>query len=132
MTGPASVVNQLMDAINRADLDAAAALYEEDAVLVPQPGQYARGRTQVKEALRGFLALKAHLQSDAGQIIECGDLALYLSRWSIRGIDPTGQEVLLGGESTDILRRQADGRWLIAVDNPWGVQLLPSRQNHEP
>jgi len=131
MTGPASVVTQLMDAINRADLDAAVALYEEDAVLIPQPGQYARGRAQVREALRGFLALKAHLHSDARQIIECGDLVLYLSSWSIRGVDPTGEEVLLSGESTDILRRQADGRWLIAVDNPWGVQVLPKRPNKE-
>jgi hypothetical protein len=30
----------------------------------------------------------------------------------------------MGGESSDILRRQSDGRWLIAIDNPWGAQVL--------
>ncbi len=125
MNGPAHVITQLMDAINRADLDAAVMLYEAHAILVPQPGQFARGTAEVRYALQGFLALRANLRSDAHQIIESGDLALYIGRWSIRGVDPTGEAVLLKGESTDILRRQADGRWLIAIDNPWGVQLLP-------
>jgi ketosteroid isomerase-like protein len=33
----------------------------------------------------------------------------------------------MGGDSSDLLRRQQDGRWLIAVDNPWGAQLLEQR-----
>jgi len=33
----------------------------------------------------------------------------------------------MGGESSDILRQQRDGRWLIALDNPWGAKILPSR-----
>jgi ketosteroid isomerase-like protein len=31
----------------------------------------------------------------------------------------------MAGESSDVLRRQRDGRWLIALDNPWGADLLP-------
>jgi len=31
----------------------------------------------------------------------------------------------MSGESSDILRRHKDGRWLIALDNPWGAQILP-------
>jgi hypothetical protein len=30
------------------------------------------------------------------------------------------------GVSSDVLRRQPDGRWLIAIDNPWGAQVLPA------
>ena len=41
--GPMVTVSRLVDAINRADLDGAVALYEKDAVLVAQPGQIARG-----------------------------------------------------------------------------------------
>lgn len=26
--------------------------------------------------------------------------------------------------TADVLRRQADGNWLFAIDNPWGTQLL--------
>jgi ketosteroid isomerase-like protein len=111
--------------VNRGDLDAAVAFYEPDAVLVAQPGQLARGTEQIRAALGGFVALKAVVRSSAEQVVESGDIALYLGRWSLQGADPSGASVTMGGESSDILRRQPDGRWLIALGNPWGAQLLP-------
>lgn len=127
MPGPIDTVNQLVEAINGADLDRAVAAYEGNAVLVVQPGRIVRGITQIREALAGFVALKAVLRSEAQQLIEADDVALYIGRWSLSGIDPAGNAVAMGGESSDILRRRQDGRWLIALDNPWGAQILPSR-----
>ena len=60
-------------------------------------------------------------------MIAAGDLALYAGRWTLRGMDPNGHPVVMNGESSDILRQQRDGRWLIALDNPWGATILPSR-----
>jgi len=125
MHAPTSTVNQLIEAINHGDLDAAVALYEEDGLLVVQPGKIARGSEELRHALKGFITMKANLRSEAEQVIEYGDLALYLSRWNLSGTDPSGKAVTMGGQSTDILRRQRDGRWLIAVDNPFGPQALP-------
>jgi len=125
MHAPTHTANQLIEAINHGDLDAAVALYEKDAVLVAQPGKTARGSEELRRALEGFIAMKASLRSEAQQVIECGNLALHLSRWSLRGTDPAGKAVTMGGQSTNILRRQSDGRWLIALDNPWGAEILP-------
>ena len=127
MRGPIDTVNELVQAINHADLERALAAYESDAVLVVQPGKLVRGSAQLREALAGFIAIKAVLRSEAQQLIEAGDLALYIGRWSLSGTDPAGNAVAMGGESTDVLRRQRDGRWLIALDNPWGAQILPAR-----
>ena len=124
MGTPLETVNQLTRAINAGDVATAVQLYEPDAILVVRPGQVARGWAQLNEALAGFVALRATLTSEAQDVQEAGDLALYLGRWSLRGTAPDGAPVVLGGESTDILRRQKDGRWLIAIDNPWGAQLL--------
>ena len=124
MKTPLETINRLVSAINEGDLTTAIALYEPDAILVAQPGQLARGTSQVREALGGFVAMQATLSSEAQHVLEAGDLAIYLGRWQLRGTDPAGGSVVLGGESTDVLRRQADGRWLIAIDNPWGAQLL--------
>ncbi len=124
MKTPLDTVNHLVRAINAGDLATAVELYEAEAILIAQPGQVARGRVQVREALAGFVAMQATLTSEAQHVLEAGDLALYLARWSLRGTDPAGAQVSLRGESTDILRRQADGRWLIAIDDPWGTQLL--------
>jgi ketosteroid isomerase-like protein len=125
MSQPIDTVNRLVRAVNQRDPDAAVALYEPEAVLVVQPGRLARGPIQLREALAGFAALTPTLESEAQHVIEAGDLALYLGRWTLRGTDPVGQPVIMGGESTDILRRQPDGQWRIAVDNPWGFRVLP-------
>lgn len=127
MTGPATAVSELTRAINQGDVEAALALYEPNAILMAQPNQAARGTTQLREALTRFVALKPRLRAEAEYVIEAGDIALYVSRWTLEGTDPSGTGVSMGGESTDVLRRQADGRWLIALDNPWGVQVLGSR-----
>jgi uncharacterized protein (TIGR02246 family) len=126
VTEPIDTVAQLVQAINRGDLAAAVALYESNAVLVARPGQLARGAAEIRDTLAGFVALKATLRSEAQRVLEADNIALYLGRWSLRGTDPGGQAVVLSGESTDVLRRQQDGRWLIALDNPWGAQILSS------
>jgi uncharacterized protein (TIGR02246 family) len=124
MSTPIDAVNNLADALNRGDLDAALALYESTAVLVAQPGQYARGSTELRTALNRFIELKPTLRTQTQSVVEVEDLALYIGRWTLQGTDPSGQVITMGGESSDILRRQPDGRWLIALDNPWGAQIL--------
>jgi uncharacterized protein (TIGR02246 family) len=125
MTTPSDTVTRFIEAVNRGDLDAAVAFYEPDAVLVARPGQLAQGAQQIRAALAGFVQLKAVVRSTAEQVVQSGDIALYIGRWTLHGVDPSGAPVTMGGESSDILRRQRDGRWLIALDNPWGAQLLP-------
>ena len=124
MNRPIDTVNQLADALNRGDLESAVMLYEGEAVLVAQPGQVARGSAELRSALRRFIDLKPRLTSQAQSVIEIDDVALYMGRWTLQGTDPGGQPVSMGGESTDILRRQPDGRWLIVIDNPWGGRVL--------
>src|SRR5438445_431712 len=108
-------------------LEAALALYETNAVLVVQPGHLACGTSQLREALARFIALEPTLRSEVQEVIAAGDLALYAGRWTLRGMDPNGHPVVMSGESSDIIRQQRDGRWLIALDNPWGAKILPSR-----
>ena len=127
MSTPIDTVNLLADALNRGDLEAALELYEPNAVLVAQPGQLARGSAQVRTALGGFIGLKPTLRSQTQNVVEADDIALYMGRWTLQGTDPSGNAITIGGESSDVLRRQQDGRWLIAVDNPWGTQILEKR-----
>lgn len=127
MSSTIDTVNQLADALNRGNLEAALALYEPNAVLVVQPGQLARGPTELRIALGRFIDLKPTLRSQTQSVVEMDNIALYIGRWTLQGTDPAGQPVTMGGESSDILRRQQDGRWLIAVDNPWGAQILGQR-----
>lgn len=121
---PDATVQRLVHALNSADLDQAASLYTADAVFVPEPGKVVHGRAAVRAALAELLALQPRLTTHRQQTFSDGDVALYHSRWSLRGTAPDGQTVELGGNSSDVLRRQADGTWLIAIDNPHGTRVL--------
>jgi len=127
MSTPTDTLDRFCDAFNRGDLDAAIALYLPDAVMVAQPDQLARGTIELRTALGRFIELKATLRIQTQNVVEAGDVALCIGRWTLQGTDPSGNAITMGGESTDVLRRQPDGRWLIAVDNPWGVQILGQR-----
>lgn len=120
----ADTVSQLVDAINMGDIDRAIALYEDHAVMVVQPGAVAAGKDGVREALRGFIALKPKLTTHRYDVTDAGDIALYSSDWTLSGTAPDGTPVSMGGRSSDILRRQKDGRWLCVIDNPWGGAVL--------
>ena len=123
-SSPLDTINSLTAAINQGDLDAALNLYEHDAVFVAQPGRLARGHDGIREALSVFVSLKASLRGQAQQVVESGDVVLYCSRWTLTGTSPDGGKVEMAGVSSDILRRQSDGRWLIVIDNPWGTSIL--------
>jgi ketosteroid isomerase-like protein len=84
----------------------------------------ARPVETVNALLGRFVALRPTLRASAQHVVEAGDVALDIGRWTLQGTDLAGRHVSMDGESTDILRRQSDGRWRIALDNPRGGQLL--------
>jgi ketosteroid isomerase-like protein len=58
------------------------------------------------------------------QAILAGDIALSIATWTLKGTGPDGKPIQMEGTTTDVLRRQADGRWLFVIDNPWGQGIL--------
>ena len=117
-------VTQFVSAMHKGDVEAMLRLYEPGASLVVQPGVVATGTSALREALAGFAVLKPTITTEAYKIIEAGDIALYCSRWSMRGTDPAGNPVQMSGRSSDVFRRQPDGNWLIALDNPFGPDIV--------
>ena len=105
-------------AVNAGDVDALAALYEPEAVYVAGAAQTLVGRKAIRLALAGWLATKPRLRLELTGLTVAGDLALERSRWTVvmPGADGKSQES--SGLSCVVLRRQADGTWLMAVDDP--------------
>lgn len=124
MSNPADTVTRLINAVNQGDLATVAACYEPEATLIVQPGQVATGTQAIREAFAGFIAAKTIITSETHKIIQSGDIALFISKWTAAGTAPDGTSMNMGGTSSDVLRRQADGRWLIAIDNPFGAAIL--------
>ncbi|MBV7328482.1 SgcJ/EcaC family oxidoreductase [Chloroflexi bacterium TSY] len=121
---PVETVNQLINAFHSGDVTAAVSLYEPDGVLVIEPGKVARGTEELRPAIENIVALKPTLVTESYEVLVTGDVALYSSRWRLNGTAPDGSSVEEGGTSTDILRRAADGTWLVAIDNPLGEAIV--------
>ena len=123
-SSPVNIVDQLVQAVNQGNLDAAVACYEADATLIVQPGQVATGKKAIREALAGFIAMKTTITTETRKIIQTDEIALSISMWSAIGTGPDGTPFKIAETSADVLHRQADGKWLIVIDNPFGAAIL--------
>ena len=117
---PEEVDQLFAQAFSAGDLEALVALYEPDAVLVPQPGNSVAGRDAIREALKGFLSLCGEFRMEVKGVVPAGDIALVRSDWSLRGTAPGGCPVDLAGRGVEVVRRQPDGSWRYVIDNPFG------------
>lgn len=121
---PEEVHHLWVEAFNGGNLDDLVALYESGAALVPQPGQIVSGATAVREALAGFLTMRPKIDLQLRKVIRAGEIAQIISSWTISGTGPNGSPVTFNGVTTDVVRRQADGRWLVVIDNPYGTAAV--------
>ena len=53
---------------------------------------------------------------------QAGDIALLFSDWTLSASDPDGNAIEMDGRTAGVVRRQPDGSWLFAIDNPYGTE----------
>ena len=120
-TTPDEIDTLFAKALNAADVDALMSLYEADASLMPSPGNVVVGKVAIRQALAGLIAAKPTMTLNARTLSQTGDLALVTAQWQLAMTDTEGKPVTVNGQSVEVVRRQADGRWLFAIDFPFGV-----------
>jgi|SRR5581483_132694 len=102
------------------DLDRLVALYEPHGTLVQQDGVAATGPAAIRDALGGLVAMKPTLRMSVSRVVHAGeDLAVLYNEWSMTAKAPDGTPVEMQGKAMEIVRRQADGTWRFAIDDPW-------------
>ena len=107
----------LREAVNRGDIDALMAIYEDDAtLLVPQGGPSAHGRDEIRAMMAPVLAARPHMTSTVVETLVGDGWALTHVRWELRG--DGGSDTALAGRGTVVSRRRPDGTWGIVVDDP--------------
>lgn len=106
---------------NAQDLNGLASLYGEGSIFVPSPGVALTDIAQIRDALTQFMASKMPIDLTIRHVYESNGTALIVFDWVMAGIDSDGKPVRMTGTGADVVRRQADGTWIYAVDNPFGV-----------
>jgi uncharacterized protein (TIGR02246 family) len=101
-------------ALNAKDAKAAAALYTEDAVLIPPGEPLVRGREAIEEYWRGAIELGGvrDVSVETMDALSSGTLGYETGSFVLTANGPDGEPVVDRGRYVELLRREPDGRWL--------------------
>lgn len=115
----------LFKVIETGDLDAALALYEPDAIFIVSPDQVVTGHAAIREVLQGMIAANATGKLDAVTAVPSADgsIAFTRAKGSSTILGPDGKPITTNFHSIEVVRKQPDGTWLIAIDDPSGEGL---------
>ncbi|WP_280265478.1 YybH family protein [Nocardia wallacei] len=106
-TDPSDLAGYFIERANAGDVDGLVALYEPDAVLAFPPGNLATGHAEIRKVYEQFVAAGPVLTPGRQHpTLVSGDLAL------------TATTLTTGETTVEVARRQPDGSWLWAVDQP--------------
>lgn len=104
---PEQVGRLFLRRLNAGDAEGLAQLYEPDAVLATPNGQTAVGRDAIGRLYEQMLTDRPTFQEGQhAPVLRAGDLAL------------TSTHLVDGGTTVEVLRRQDNGTWLMALDQP--------------
>ena len=109
---------RLADAFNTGDVNTVLSMYEETAILVPEPGKPVSGRAKLEEAVKGILAIKGKMEIKTVYCLQAGNVAVGRSEWSITD----NGEVKISAKGIELMRQKSDGTWTIAVDHAFGAE----------
>lgn len=101
------------------DVDAVVGLYEPQATLVLEGGAVASGTDAIRSAIATFATMKPRLTMKVTRVVRAGDdLAVLYNDWSLSAAKPDGTPLSDTGKAIEVVRRQTDGTWRFAVDDP--------------
>jgi ketosteroid isomerase-like protein len=120
-------IERMTNALGEGDIEGIMATYEYGANIVFSPELTV---TQSEMQQKGFSELIAtnpqFTYSKGHEVFIAEDIALHIAPWNMTGQADDGTEFSDTGLSVAVLRRQADDKWLIVIDNPYGTNLADS------
>jgi uncharacterized protein (TIGR02246 family) len=127
MSNPADVHPAYLKAFNAGDIEATVACYESQACFISRSGRVAHGTLELRRLYRAMFSHQPHLKLQVRKITQAGDdLALVIVEWASKAVLASGEIEALSGIATDVVRKQVDGTWKLAIDKPYGVALTSS------
>ena len=112
-SSPLNTIVTLIKARKAKDFDTAFACYAPGATVVLEKGHTGFGEPSIRAFIAGASALAISFNNH--EIVETGDVALHTSHY-VLDLEAQGK---VPGRTADVLVRDANGQWLIAIDNPW-------------
>ncbi len=118
---PHALHTRFLDAMNAGDVEAVVSLYEPAGVIATEPTTRLAGHAAIRPMVSGFLAQRPVITLSHSDTVQAGDVALVHSRLTVTTTDEHGDSKELTVEPMLLVRRQADGGWLVVIDWPFPV-----------
>lgn len=105
--------------LNAGDLNHLVMLYEDGCSLVRSDGGIGTGHASVRAVFEPMLATHPRIKLDVVKVIQTGkDLALIYNDWTFSATGADGTPIERSGKAVEVVRRQPDGSWRFAIDDP--------------
>jgi len=108
--------------LNSRDLDNLVGLYEAPAILANEDGTLSIGKAAIRETLQAIFAAlpEGKITMNVVRLVRAGDdLAVLYNDWRMVGRLANGSPVEIKHKAMEVVRRQSDGTWRFAVDDPY-------------
>lgn len=121
---PLDIVEKLDAAFNRKDIEAVLACYEDDAVVVVEPGKLTSGKENLRKFFEKIFEFDGVAQQEKVKVIESGNIALFISKWRLSSKMSKEETITKEFYATSVLRKNERGAWRLLIDNPFGPAIL--------
>ncbi len=115
---PGEIHDRFEAAVNAKDVDALMALYDVGGVAIELDGSECTGEESFRAMLTGLVGALSDLKGTTTKVIVAGDIALTAGTWTAKVPGPDGELMTASGTNVEVSRRQADGTWLLVIDDP--------------
>lgn len=119
VTEPAEMNGAFARAFNTRDINILLSLYEPEAVLLTDSsGRSHVGIAAIARELQELLQAQGTMRSQNKICVLHDNVALLRAEWTLAADDGS---IVVSGSSAEVVRRQADGRWLYVIDHAVGA-----------
>jgi uncharacterized protein (TIGR02246 family) len=117
--------------VTAGDLDGLVSLYEPGARFVTRGGDVAMGREAIRNALQRLTKVATEIEIHVVKVVALDAIAVIYNDWTTRATRDDGRVLEANGRAIEIVRRQPDGRWLFAIDDPFGRSTSTTTRSSE-
>src|SRR5262245_59596293 len=120
MQTPADCDHAFAACVKARDLEGLVALYEPHAQYVRRNGTVVVGHAAIRELLQSLTNVATEIEMHVTTVVALNGIALLYNDWTAKALSDDGQLRESAGKAVEVVRRQPDGRWLFAIDDPFG------------
>jgi uncharacterized protein (TIGR02246 family) len=119
-----STIERMVAAFEKKDIEGVLATYEADAIVMFEPQKPVQGKETLRAVFTEFVGMNPQYTFSGHEVYVSGNIATHTAPWTMKGQLPDGTKIEQSGLSVAVLRKQADGNWLMIQDNPHGQFLM--------